>query len=387
MRTLQQIKDYITTVQNDLAVFERKRALLRRAHVALTSYCWYDGMEIDHDSVPTEIFPKEIIDNEVKATIIALELTHRAIYAIETLQSIIPDDYEGMFADMADEIKDSKDYVLKVFKKVRNLLSVRECECSLWAGFADDEKNILQKLLTKADDAIAQDDVYGLRDALQSIFQQQAPLIKKQIEERLPSLKIEYEELKKDLQSISADEMAKKCGKPYWVEVSGTEEWFVKNHAFPIPNSCASDFVLHPITEFDSDMFHYKRIYDDTEKSSMMRILGFDSREEFEKILAKYNAQGKEEYEAYWAAQSENVLEHNDVTWARSAVLEIDDIFYYYGINELFPQWKSILIQALSILENTPDENASNNQWCRERCKELLKHPVLELKPAPKGAL
>ena len=45
--TLQQIKDFIDAVQKDLMLFERKCALLRKAHLALCSYCWYDGMEID----------------------------------------------------------------------------------------------------------------------------------------------------------------------------------------------------------------------------------------------------------------------------------------------------------------------------------------------------
>lgn len=253
----------------------------------------------------------------------------------------------------------------------------------MWAGFADCEKNMLQKLLAKADEVIAQDDVYGLRNALQSVFQQLAPLIKKQIEERLPPLKNEYEKLKKDLHSISSTEIAKKCGKPYWVEVSGTEGWFVKNHAFPTLNLCISDFISQSITELDADLFHYKRIYDAPEDPSAMRIFGFDSKEQYEKILAKYNVQSKEEYEVYWAMQAKCFLEHDDVSWAKSAVIRIDDNFYYYAANELFPQWEQILSQALLILENEPDDNESNNEWCRERCKELLQLPVVELRPAP----
>lgn len=383
MRTLKQIKDYISTAQNDLAIFERKRALLRKAHVALCSYCWYDGMEIDHDSVPTENFPKESIDNEVKATTIALELTHRAIYAMEKLQSIIPDDYEEMFADKEYELKDTNQNLLENFKKIRALFPAAAAKCVLWEGLSIKEEVLLQLSLAKSDDAIIQQDATTLRQILTNIFQQQAQLIKKQIEERLPPLKNEYDELKKDLQSVNSDEIVKKCGKPYWAEVSGTEEWFVKNHAFPIPNLCASDFVSQPITELDTDMFHYKRIYDNPEAPSSMRIFGFDSREQFEKILAKYNAQSKEEYEVYWAMQAKCFLEHDDVSWAKSAVIRIDDNFYYYAANELFPQWEQILSQALPILENEPDDNESNNEWCRERCKQLLQLPVVELKPAP----
>lgn len=45
---------------------------------------------------------------------------------------------------------------IKVFLQVRNLFSVEGGECALWADFADCEKNMLQKLLAKADEAIAQ---------------------------------------------------------------------------------------------------------------------------------------------------------------------------------------------------------------------------------------
>ena len=237
MRTLQQIKDYIATVQKDLTVFERKRALLRKAHVALASYCWYDGMEIDHDSVPTEIFPKEIIDNEVKATVIALELTHRAIYAMKELLSAVSVDDCEIFADKEHELKDTNQNLLKKFQKIRGLFPAVGEKCVLWEGLSVKEEVLLQQLLAKADDAIIQQDEKALCQALTNVFQQQAPLIKKQIEERIPSLKSEYEELKKDLQSVCSDKIAKMCGKPYWAEVSATEEWFVNNHAFPIPNS------------------------------------------------------------------------------------------------------------------------------------------------------
>ncbi len=146
---------------------------------------------------------------------------------------------------------------IKVFLQVRNLFSVEGGECALWAGFADDEKNMLQKLLAKADEVIAQDDVYGLRNALQSVFQQLAPLIKKQIEERLPPLKNEYEE--------------------------------------------------------------------------------------FEGILAKYNAESKNEYEAYWATQFESLFEHNDVIeeyhcslFSFEDVLKLDPKCFYISYKILY---------------------------------------------------
>ena len=39
MRTLQQIKDDIIAVQKELLVFENKRAILRKAHLELVSFC------------------------------------------------------------------------------------------------------------------------------------------------------------------------------------------------------------------------------------------------------------------------------------------------------------------------------------------------------------
>ena len=45
----------IAALQRELAIFETKRAMLRRAHVALSTYSWYDGMEIDLAEVPAEI--------------------------------------------------------------------------------------------------------------------------------------------------------------------------------------------------------------------------------------------------------------------------------------------------------------------------------------------
>ncbi len=50
MRMLQQIKDDITAVQKDLVVFERKRSMMREAHLELLSFCWFDGMEIVYDA-------------------------------------------------------------------------------------------------------------------------------------------------------------------------------------------------------------------------------------------------------------------------------------------------------------------------------------------------
>ena len=64
MRTLQQIKNDIIAVQKKLAFFEDKRAMLHKAHLELVSFCWFDGMEIDHDSEPTTSPNIDSIENK-----------------------------------------------------------------------------------------------------------------------------------------------------------------------------------------------------------------------------------------------------------------------------------------------------------------------------------
>ena len=104
MLTLQQMKDDISAARKDLVVFERKRAMIREAHLELLSFCWFDGMEIDHDAVSTNSPEIESIDNEIKASIIAMELYSRTINAMEKLHKLISADYGMLFAEKEDEV-------------------------------------------------------------------------------------------------------------------------------------------------------------------------------------------------------------------------------------------------------------------------------------------
>lgn len=365
--TLQQIKDFIVAVQKDLMLFERKRALLRKAHLALCSYCWYDGMEIDHDSVPTMSYSLEKIHNDVQANIIALDFTGRAVKTMESFLEIIPDIYERMFADKESELRNTDQSVLKYFQKIRNFFPVNGSECIFWKGFAAEKIEVLQQFLAKADDAITQQDASELRRILTDIFQRQVPLFKKQIQGHLEPLKREHEQLKKTLQSIGAAEIIEKCGKPYWVEVCDTTSMFVRNNAFPLPSVCASFFAEGPVLEYAPNGFEYKRIYLDPNQPSRMRIYGFDSKEEFERILNKGDI---------------SIEKDDEIQWAKWVITEIDDIFYYNGETELLPQWKEILEEAVSILKERKDD-----LLYAARGKALLPYPVLELKPAPRGVL
>ena len=204
MRTLQQIKDDIIAVQKELVIFESKRALLRKMHLGLLSFCWFDGMEIDHDAVSTNSPEIENIDNEIKATVIATDLYSRTINVIEKLRDLIPDDYGKMFAEKEDEVvtflenkddldKKNKD-MLSIFKKIRKLFPSAGDECVLWNGFPVSDKETLQKLLAKADDAIAQNNGQELRNVLTEMFIKQAPLLKNQVEEHLRCLKSKLEQ-------------------------------------------------------------------------------------------------------------------------------------------------------------------------------------------------
>ena len=95
-----------------------------------------------------------------------------------------------------------------------------------------------------------------------------------------------------------------------------------------MPNIFARDFALQPVTGLDDDGFHYKRIYAYADKPSDMRIFGFESREQLENILKKYDVSVKAE---------------SEVQWAKCVVSNIDDDFHYLRLNELFPQWKESL--------------------------------------------
>ena len=354
----------IVALQRELAVFETKRAMLRRAHVSLSTYSWYDGMEIDLAEIPTEGEYCEKGDNEIKAIVIALDLAGKTIYAMEFLQGIIPKDpekeYETMFADVAEVYDDSDAALLKELKKDRAMFPPVGEECAMWVGFTDAEKTALQQLLATADKAIAQEDGSGLCKALQNIFQRQAPLLKREIEERLPAVKKEREQLKAFLQNVSVEEFIVKCGVPFWIEVSGFERRFVQELAFPVPNIFARGFAPQPVTELDDDGFHYKRIYDHAGEPSDMRIFGFESREQLENILKKYDVSVKAE---------------SEVQWAKCVVSNIDDDFHYLRLNELFPQWKESLERALAVLEN----GRGNSNYI-SRCRELLEKPVVELR-------
>lgn len=373
MRTLQQIKDNIIAVQKELAIFENKRAMLRKAHLELVSFCWFDGMEIDHDSVPTTCPNLDSIDNEVKAAIVAIDLINRIIGVMEHLKKMASDDYEKTFADKQEEFesfaKDKNDSeeknreVLKGFHKIRNIFPPVGSECALWEGFSASDKTTLCDLLTKADEAIVQGKGHNLRLILTDVFRLQAPMIKSQIEERLCTLKNEREQMKTELQNLDIRELAEKCGKPYWIEVSGSEKLFVKNGAFPIPNICAKDFISQAIDSLDADAFHYKRIYEYLEEPSSMRIFGFDSREEFENVVKEWNAADEQS---------------NEADWFRCCVTEIDENIYYSFSNELLPQWKAMLEKAVPILEKE-----SKEKWLIEMGKNLLQMPVIELREAP----
>ena len=366
MQTLQQIKERIAALQKELAIFETKRAMLRRAHVALSTYSWYDGMEIDLAKVPTEGEYCEKTDNEIKATVIALDLAGKTIYAMEFLQGIIPKDpekeYETMFADVVEVYDDSAAALFKELKKDRAMIPPVGEECAMWIGFTVTEKAVLQQQLAAADKAIAQEDGSGLCKALQKIFQRQAPLLKRQVEERLPALKKEREQLKAFLQNVGVDEFVTKCGVPFWIEVSGFERHFVREQAFPVPNIYARDFAPQPVAELDDDGFHYKRIYDYADEPSSVRIFGFESREKFESIQKKYDFSVKKE---------------DEIEWAEFTISGLDDELYYCGLNELFTQWKTVLEKALTIFENKPDK-----QNYITRCKEMLELPVVELRDA-----
>lgn len=370
MLTLQQMKDDISAARKDLVVFERKRAMMREAHLELLSFCWFDGMEIDHDAVSTNSPEIESIDNEIKALIIATELYSRTINAMEKLHKLISADYGMKFAEKEDEVvtllknKDDLDEknrdMLSIFKKIRKLFPPAGDACVLWEGFPASDKEALQNLLAKADEAIAQEKGQDLYSALTEMFIKQAPLLKSQVEDRLHFLKNEREQLEADLSGVSARDIAEKCGKPYWVEVSGSEQLFMRNNAFPIPNYCAGGFVKEPIDSFETDLFHYKRHYADDDELSTMRIYGFSSKEEF------YNV------ERQWHASNKHT---DEIEWARFIISEIEEFIYYKISNELFPQWKDVLERAISILEK---EN-SQEEFV-EKGKDLLKLPVLELR-------
>lgn len=373
MRMLQQIKNDIIAVQKELVVFESKRAMLRKAHLELVSFCWFDGMEIDHDSVPTTCPNLDSIDNEIKATIVAIDLINRIIGVMGHLHKMASDDYEKTFADKQEEFKsfakdknDSEEkrlHVLKGFRQIRNAFPAAGDECSLWLDFASDDKTKLKTLLAMADGAIAGRDERKLRCSLTDLFKCQAQLLKRQVDEHLKSLKNEREQMKIELQNLDICELAEKCGKPYWVEVCGSEKLFVKNGAFPIPNVCAKDFISQAIDSLDADVFHYKRIYEYLEEPSSMRIFGFDSREEFEKVVKEWNAPDEQSDEAQWF---------------RCCVTEIDENIYYGFSNELLPQWKAVLEKAIPILEKESEE-----KWLIEMGKNLLQMPVIELREVP----
>ncbi|WP_407456560.1 hypothetical protein [Fibrobacter sp.] len=205
MRTLKQIKDDIIAVQKELVVFEGKRAMLRKAHLGLLSYCWSDGMEIDHDAVSTSGPDLDGIEDDSKASIIAKELYSRTINAMKKLHKLISRDYGEMFAEKEDEIvfllqnKDDLEEknrdMLGAFRKIRKLFPPAGGECVLWIGFCASDVEALQSLLAKADDAIVRDNGQELRNVLTEMFCKQAPLLKSQVEEHLRSLKNERDQL------------------------------------------------------------------------------------------------------------------------------------------------------------------------------------------------
>ena len=370
MRTIQQIKDDILAVQKELAVFEGKRAMLRKMHLELVSFCWFDGMEIDHDSVPTTCPDLDGIDNGIKAAIVALDLYSRTITAMERLRNMISDDYGKKFADTEDEFaffaKNENDpeeknrEIIKGFQKIRIFFPAVGGECALWEGFYANDKETLYDLLAKADEAIALGKGRELRRILTDVFRQQATMLKRQDEEHLRTLKVERDQLALELPNISTWEVAEKCGKSYWVEVSGSEKLFLEHNAFPIPGFYAHGFVKHPIDSFEDDMFHYKRFYDDDDELSTMRIFGFSSREEFEGVVKHWDVSNKQT---------------DEKEWAKSIIVEIDDDVYYSVPNELLPQWKEVLDKAVSILEKEDNES-----WLVRMWDGLLKLPVLELR-------
>lgn len=205
MLTLQQMKDDISAARKDLVVFERKRAMMREAHLELLSFCWFDGMEIDHDAVSTNSPEIESIDNEIKALIIATELYSRTINAMEKLHKLISADYGMLFAEKEDEVvtflknKDDLDEknrdMLSIFKKIRKLFPPVGDACVLWEGFPASDKEALQNLLAKADETIAQEKGQELRDVLTEMFCKQAPLLKSQVEEHLCYLKSKQKQI------------------------------------------------------------------------------------------------------------------------------------------------------------------------------------------------
>ena len=205
MRTLQQIKDDILAVQKELVVFEGKRALLRKMHLGLLSFCWFDGMEIDHDAVLTTCPDLDGVEDETKATVIAMDLYSRTINVIEKLRDLIPDDYGMMFAEKEDEIvfllqnKDDLDEknrdMLSIFKKIRKLFPPAGGECVLWNGFCAEDVEKFQNLLAKADDAVAQAKGQDLYSVLTEMFIKQAPLLKSQVEEHLCCLKSKQKQI------------------------------------------------------------------------------------------------------------------------------------------------------------------------------------------------
>ena len=205
MRTLQQIKDDILAVQKELVVFEGKRALLRKMHLGLLSFCWFDGMEIDHDAVSTSSPEIESIDNEINASIIAMDLFSRTINVIEKLRDLISNDYGKMLAEKEDEIvtflKNKDDLeeknrdMLSIFKKIRKLFPPAGGECVLWNGFCAEDVEKFQNLLAKADDAIAWSNGQDLYSVLTEMFIKQAPLLKSQVEEHLCCLKSKQKQI------------------------------------------------------------------------------------------------------------------------------------------------------------------------------------------------
>ena len=352
MRTLRQIKDGIVAVQKELVLFEGKRAMLWKLHLKLVSFRCFYGMEIDHDSMPTASPNHDSIDNEVKAAIIAVDMINRIIRVMGHLQKMVSVDYE-----------ETRHHVFKGLREIRDVFPADGNECALWADFPSNDKSKLKTLLAMADDAIASHDEQELRRALTDLFKYQAKLLKRQTDEHLELLKKEREQLKTELQKLDDCELAEKCDKPYWVEVSGSEKLFVKNGAFPIPNVCAKVFIPQAIESLDADVFHYKRIYEYPEKPSSMRIFGFDSKEDFKNVVTEWDVTDEQS---------------NDAKWFKRCVMEIDTKIYYRFSNELLPQWKAVLEKAVPILERESEE-----KWLIEMGKILLQRPVIELREAP----
>lgn len=131
----------------------------------------------------------------------------------------------------------------------------------------------------------------------------------------------------------------------YWVEVSPPiEKYFKKIHKYPIQNDIAKELIGAKIVELDSDGFHYTRTLGPDEELARKCMFGFHSIEEYNKALAP----GRD-YDAF----CKRVLsEKYDADWAKGLIIDMDELYSYYDLGELLPDWRLDLERAKDILSN-----------------------------------